>query len=105
MTKEKLLILDGNSLMNRAFYALPMLTNSEGLHTNALYGFMNMLFKMKEEIKPDYIVCTFDRKAPTFRHENFKDYKAGRKKMPEELNEQFPVLKELLNLLAIDILK
>lgn len=103
MTKEKLLILDGNSLMNRAFYALPMLTNSEGLHTNALYGFMNMLFKMKEEIKPDYIVCTFDRKAPTFRHENFKDYKAGRKKMPEELNEQFPVLKELLNLLAIDI--
>jgi len=103
VTKEKLLILDGNSLMNRAFYALPMLTNSEGLHTNALYGFMNMLFKMKEEIKPDYIVCTFDRKAPTFRHENFKDYKAGRKKMPEELNEQFPVLKELLNLLAIDI--
>lgn len=103
MAKEKLLILDGHSLMNRAFYALPMLTNSEGLHTNALYGFTNMLFKMKEEIKPDYIVCTFDRKAPTFRHEEFKDYKAGRKKMPQELNEQFPVLKELLKLLAIDI--
>lgn len=103
MGKERLLILDGHSLMNRAFYALPPLTNSEGLHTNALYGFTNMLLKMKEEIKPDYIVCTFDRKAPTFRHEEYKDYKAGRKKMPEELAEQFPVLKEILNLLAIDI--
>ncbi|MCM8710355.1 DNA polymerase I [Clostridium sp. SYSU_GA19001] len=103
MSKEKLLILDGNSLMNRAFYALPLLTNTEGLHTNALYGFTNMLFKMKEDIKPDYIVCTFDRKAPTFRHQEYKEYKAGRKKMPQELNEQFPVLKELLKLLAIDI--
>jgi DNA polymerase-1 len=89
--------------MNRAFYALPPLTNAEGLHTNALYGFTGMLFKMKEEIKPDYIVCTFDRKAPTFRHEEYKEYKAGRKKMPPELGEQFPVLKELLNLLAIDV--
>jgi DNA polymerase-1 len=103
MPKEKLIILDGHSLMNRAFYALPPLTNSEGLHTNALYGFTNMLFKMKEEIKPDYIVCTFDRKAPTFRHEEYKEYKAGRKRMPEELAEQFPVLKELLKLLAIDV--
>lgn len=103
MGRERLLILDGNSLMNRAFYALPPLTNSEGLHTNALYGFTNMLLKMKEEIVPDYIVCTFDRKAPTFRHEEYKDYKAGRKKMPDELAEQFPVLKDILNLLAIDI--
>lgn len=103
MTKEKLLILDGHSLMNRAFYALPPLTNSEGLHTNALYGFTSMLFKMREEIKPDYIVCTFDRKAPTFRHEEYKDYKAGRKKMPPELAEQFPTLKELLNLFAINL--
>lgn len=103
MTNEKLLILDGHSLMNRAFYALPPLTNSEGLHTNALYGFINMLVKMKEEMKPDYIVCTFDRKAPTFRHEEYKDYKAGRKKMPDELREQFPVLKELLDKMAIDI--
>lgn len=103
MTKEKLLILDGHSLMNRAFYALPPLTNAEGLHTNALYGFTSMLFKMKEEIKPDYIVCTFDRKAPTFRHEEYKDYKAGRKKMPPELAEQFPTLKDLLKLFAIDI--
>lgn len=103
MEKERLLILDGNSLMNRAFYALPPLTNSEGLNTNALYGFTNMLLKMKEEIVPDYIVCTFDRKAPTFRHEEYKDYKAGRKRMPDELAEQFPVVKDILNLLAIDI--
>ncbi|MFL0247474.1 DNA polymerase I [Candidatus Clostridium stratigraminis] len=103
MAKDKLVILDGHSLMNRAFYALPPLTNTEGLHTNALYGFLNMLFKIKEEIKPDYIVCTFDRKSPTFRHEEYKDYKAGRKIMPGELAEQFPTLKELLKLLAIDI--
>jgi DNA polymerase-1 len=103
MAKEKLLILDGHSLMNRAYYALPLLTNMDGLHTNGLYGFTGMLFKMKEELKPDYIVCTFDRKAPTFRHEEYKEYKAGRKKMPPELAEQFPVLKELLELLAIDV--
>jgi DNA polymerase I len=103
MAKERLIILDGHSLMNRAFYALPPLTNADGLHTNALYGFTSMLFKMKEEINPDYIVCTFDKKAPTFRHVEYKEYKAGRKKMPPELGEQFPVLKELLNLLAINV--
>jgi len=103
LEKEKLLVLDGNSLMNRAFYALPPLTNTEGLNTNAVYGFVTMLFKMREEIKPDYIVATFDKKAPTFRHEHYKDYKAGRKRMPPELEEQFPVLKDLLKLLAIDI--
>ena len=100
---ERLLILDSNSLMNRAFYAIPPLTNSEGIHTNAVYGFTNMLFKMKEEIKPDYIVAAFDRKAPTFRHKEYEDYKAGRKKMPPELGEQFPIIKELLNLLAVNI--
>ena len=100
---ERLLILDSNSLMNRAFYALPPLTNSEGVHTNAVYGFTNMLLKMKEEIKPDYIVAAFDLKAPTFRHKEFEDYKAGRKKMPDELKEQFPIIKELLDLLSINI--
>ncbi|PRR83431.1 DNA polymerase I [Clostridium vincentii] len=100
---EKLLILDSNSLMNRAFYALPPLTNSEGIHTNAIYGFTNMLLKLKEQIKPDYIVATFDRKAPTFRHKEYEEYKAGRKKMPPELAEQFPLMKELLELLAISI--
>ncbi|MDQ0148444.1 DNA polymerase I [Eubacterium multiforme] len=100
---KKLLILDSNSLMNRAFYALPPLTNSEGVHTNAIYGFTNMLLKMKEDIKPDYIVAAFDKKAPTFRHKEYEDYKAGRKKMPEELREQFPLIKEMLTLLGIKI--
>ncbi|AKN32344.1 DNA polymerase I [Clostridium carboxidivorans P7] len=103
MSKEKLLILDGNSLMNRAFYALPPLTNSQGLHTNGVYGFVTMLLKMREEINPNYIVCTFDRSAPTFRHNEYKDYKAGRKRMPEELAEQFPVVKKLLNMLSISM--
>ncbi|MBD7912189.1 MULTISPECIES: DNA polymerase I [Clostridium] len=100
---ERLLILDSNSLMNRAFYALPPLTNSEGIHTNAIYGFTNMLLKMKEEFKPDYIVSAFDRKAPTFRHVEYDEYKAGRKKMPDELREQFPLIKEILELLSINI--
>ncbi|MDU1322473.1 MAG: DNA polymerase I [Clostridium botulinum] len=103
MNKERLLILDSNSLLNRAFYALPDLMTEEGIHTNAIYGFVNMLLKMKEEIKPDYIVAAFDRKAPTFRHEEYKDYKAGRKKMPEELAQQFPIVKDLLSALAINI--
>lgn len=100
---EKLLILDSNSLMNRAFYALPPLTNSEGIYTNAIYGFTNMLLKMQEEIKPDYIVAAFDKKAPTFRHKEYEDYKAGRKKMPPELSQQFPLIKELLGLMGINI--
>lgn len=98
---ERLLILDSNSLLNRAFYAIPELTNSEGIHTNAVYGFVNMLFKMKEELKPDYIVATFDKKGPTFRHNEYKEYKAGRKQMPSELAEQFPIIKEILSLLSI----
>lgn len=98
---ERLLILDSNSLLNRAFYAIPELTNSEGIHTNAVYGFVNMLFKMKEELKPDYIVAAFDKKGPTFRHNEYKDYKAGRKQMPSELAEQFPIIKEILSLLSI----
>ena len=103
MNKERLLILDGHSLMYRAFFALPPLTNKEGIHTNAIYGFIKMLLKMKEEIKPDYIVTTFDKKAPTFRHKEYEDYKAGRAKMPDELNEQFPIVKDILNKLAINI--
>ncbi|HEY8893035.1 MAG TPA: DNA polymerase I [Clostridium sp.] len=103
MSKERLLILDGHSLMYRAFYALPALTNSDGIYTNAVYGFTTMLLKMKEEFAPDYIVTTFDRKAPTFRHEEYKDYKAGRKKMPDELRGQFSLVRELLEKMAIDI--
>src|SRR3712207_125014 len=86
MNKERLLILDGHSLMYRAFFALPPLTNKEGIHTNAIYGFIKMLLKMKEEIKPNYIVIAFDKKAPTFRHKEYEDYKAGREKMPSELD-------------------
>ncbi|MGL5354701.1 MAG: PIN domain-containing protein, partial [Clostridium sp.] len=82
---ERLLILDSNSLLNRAFFARPPLTTSEGVHTNAVYGFANMLFKLRDELKPDYIVAAFDRKGPTFRHKEFDEYKAGRKKMAPEL--------------------
>ena len=100
---ERLIILDGNSLLNRAFYAIPPLSNKNGIQTNAVHGFMSMLFKMKNDIAPNHIVCTFDRKAPTFRHLEYGDYKAGRKKMPDELREQFPIVKEILELLSITI--
>lgn len=100
---ERLLILDSNSLLNRAFFAIPPLTTSEGVNTNAVYGFANMLFKLKDELKPDYIVAAFDRKGPTFRHKEFDEYKAGRKKMAPELAEQFPLIKEILTLLSITI--
>ncbi len=103
MSKERLLILDGNSLLYRAFYAMPALTNSEGIYTNAVYGFTNMLFKMIEDIEPDYIVTAFDRAAPTFRHVEYDEYKAGRKKMPDELGMQFPIVKDLLQKMAINI--
>ena len=96
---ERLLILDSNSLLNRAFYAIPELTTSEGIHTNAVYGFVNMLFKMRDELKPNYIVAAFDKKGPTFRHKEYQEYKAGRKKMPPELAEQFPIIKEILKYL------
>ncbi len=100
---KKLLILDSNSLMNRTFYALPPLTNSDGINTNAIYGFMNMLFKMKDEFNPNSIIATFDLRAPTFRHKQYADYKAGRKKMPPELAEQFPIIKKLLKFMGIKI--
>jgi DNA polymerase-1 len=89
--------------MNRAFYALPPLTNSDGINTNAIYGFINMLFKMKEEVNPDAIIATFDLKAPTFRHKEYSEYKAGRNKMPPELAEQFPIIKELFKFMGIKI--
>jgi len=91
------MIIDGNSLINRAFYALPDLTNKEGVHTNAVFGFMNMLHKILDDYKPDYISVAFDMKKPTFRHKEFEDYKAHRKKMPLELSEQIPILKEILD--------
>ncbi|WP_461206299.1 DNA polymerase I [Clostridium sp. DL1XJH146] len=103
MKKERLLILDGHSLMYRAFYGLPQFTNKEGLHTNAIYGFINMLYKIKDELEPDYIVTAFDRKAPTFRQKEYGEYKAHRETMPVELREQFPIMREILQKLAINI--
>ncbi|EMT38699.1 DNA polymerase I [Thermoanaerobacter thermohydrosulfuricus] len=94
---SKFLVIDGSSLMYRAYYALPMLTTSEGLHTNALYGFTMMLIKLIEEEKPDYIAIAFDKKAPTFRHKEYQDYKATRQAMPEELAEQVDLLKEIID--------
>lgn len=105
MNKRKLVILDGNSLINRAFYALPPMTTSDGQPTGAIYGFTTMLFKIYQEVEPDYIISAFDRKAPTFRHLEYKEYKAGRKKMPEELALQLDPLKKLLSAFNIGILE
>ena len=102
--KEKILLIDGHSILNRAFYGLPDLTNAEGLHTNAIYGFLNILFKMVEEEKPDYLTVAFDVHAPTFRHEMYKEYKGTRKPMPQELREQVPVMKDLLAAMGIEII-
>ncbi|MGB7604757.1 MAG: DNA polymerase I [Lutisporaceae bacterium] len=101
MNKEKLVIIDGNSLMHRAFYALPPLTNSKGLHTNVIYGFINMLYKLIDELKPTHIGIAFDRKAPTLRHLDYAEYKAGRQKMSEDMVEQIPVLKEIISAMNI----
>ena len=94
---KTLVIIDGNSIINRAFYALPEMSNKQGLKTNAIYGFTNMLLKIIDTYNPTHISVAFDRKAPTFRHIEFKEYKAGRKKMPDELREQFEPLKDLLD--------
>ncbi|MDL2253169.1 DNA polymerase I [Ruminococcaceae bacterium OttesenSCG-928-I18] len=96
----KLLVLDGNSILNRAFYGIKLLTTKEGMYTNAIYGFMNILLKLEADEKPDEIAVAFDLAAPTFRHEMYDGYKAQRKGMPEELAGQLPVLKELLALLG-----
>lgn len=95
------MIVDGNSIINRAFYAVPILTNSEGIYTNAVYGFLNIVFKLIEEESPQYIAVTFDLPAPTFRHQKYADYKGNRKTMPEELKQQIPILKDLLDAMGI----
>ncbi len=103
--EKTLVIIDGNSIINRAFYALPEMNNKDGLKTNAIYGFTTMLFKIIDTYKPTHISVAFDRKAPTFRHKEFEEYKAGRKKMPDELKEQFEPLKELLDKFNINRLE
>ena len=98
---EKLLLIDGNSLINRAFYAMPLLVTKNGTYTNAVYGFMNMFFKMLSSAKPTHVCVAFDRKEPTFRHEMYKEYKGTRKPMPEELRPQIDMLKEVLALSGV----
>ncbi|MDR6879056.1 DNA polymerase I [Bacillus sp. 3255] len=98
---DKLIIIDGNSIANRAFYALPLLSNSSGLHTNAVYGFTTMLLKLIEEEKPTHFLVAFDAGKITFRHKEYTEYKGGRAKTPSELSEQFPLIKELLKAFKI----
>ena len=98
------MLIDGHSILNRAFYALPDMTNSKGLHTNAILGFLNIMFKFLDEEKPTHFAVAFDLSAPTFRHEMFKEYKGTRKPMPEELREQVPVIKEVLKAMDIPLM-
>lgn len=100
---EKIMLIDGNSIINRAFYAVPFLSNKNGEYTNAVYGFLNIFFKLYDEEKPDYIAVAFDLPKPTFRHEKFSDYKGTRKGMPDELASQLPVLKDVLKSMDIKI--
>ena len=102
---QKLVLIDGHSILNRAFYGVPDLTNSQGLHTNAVYGFLNIMFKILEEEQADYLAVAFDVHAPTFRHEIYKEYKGTRKPMPTELREQVPVMKQMLLAMGICVVE
>lgn len=103
--REKIVLIDGHSILNRAFYGVPDLTNGEGLHTNAIYGFLNIMFKIIDEEKPEFLAVAFDLKAPTFRHKIYPEYKGTRKGMPDELREQVPVMKEVLHSMGILIME
>ena len=105
---KKLVLIDGNSIMNRAFYGImgsKMLTTKDGKYTNAVYGFLAILFKLLEDIDPNYLVVAFDLKAPTARHKLYEGYKANRHGMPDELAEQMPMIKEILTAMNIDIVE
>lgn len=101
----KLVLVDGHSILNRAFFGIPDLTNSEGLHTNAVYGFLNILFKILDEEQPDYLTVAFDAHAPTFRHKMYDAYKGTRKPMAEELRQQVPLMKEMLTAMGVTIVE
>ena len=103
---KRIVIIDGNSLINRAFYAMqrPMITK-EGIYTQGIYGFINMLTKIQDDYAPDYMAVAWDRKAPTFRHEEYSEYKAGRKKMPPELAMELPIMKDILAAMSIENLE
>src|SRR3989344_1757687 len=100
---KKLVLIDSNALVHRAFHALPPMNNSQGVMTNAVYGFMSILMKMIKDLRPDYIAATFDLAAPTFRHEEFAEYKAHREKAPDELHAQVPLVTEVLAAFGIPI--
>ena len=105
---KKLLLIDGNSIMNRAFYGImgsKMLTTKDGKYTNAVYGFLAIMFKIMEDLNPDYMAVSFDLKAPTARHKMYDKYKANRHGMPDELKEQMPMIKEVLRAMNIDIVE
>lgn len=102
---SKLVLIDGHSILTRAFFGVPDLTTGTGLHTNAVYGFLNIMFKILEEEKPEYLMVAFDVKAPTFRHEIYKEYKGTRKPMPNELHQQVPVIKDVLTSMNIKIIE
>ena len=101
--KDKILLIDAYSIICRGFYALPLLSTSHGYHTNAMLGFLNILFRTIDEEKPKYIAVAFDEHAPTFRHEMYSEYKGQRKPMPSELKEQVPYVKEVLNAMNVSI--
>ena len=100
---EKFVLIDGNSLLNRAFYATPVFTTKSGLPTNGVFGFVKLLLKIISDKKPSYFAVAFDLHAPTFRHKLYDNYKAGRKPMPQELVVQVPILKEVLTIMGIKI--
>ncbi len=100
---EKIVLIDGHSILNRAFYGLPDLTNSEGLHTNGVYGFLNIMTRILEEEKPQYLTVAFDVHAPTFRHQMYGEYKGTRKAMPQELREQVPLIRQVLEAMGVCI--
>ena len=102
---EKFLIVDGNSILNRAFYGLAgaRMTTKDGIHTNAVFGFLNIYYMIIDKFNPDYVAVAFDLKAPTFRHKMYEEYKGTRKGMPDELKEQVPIIKEVLKAMNIHI--
>ena len=102
--KEKILLIDGHSMLNRGFYGLPLLSNSKGVHTNAVLGFLNIMLKVISEEEPDYITVAFDEHAPTFRHEMYEAYKGTRHAMPDELKEQVPIIKDVLSSMGIELI-
>nr|WP_300002789.1 DNA polymerase I [Tissierella sp.] len=105
MDNNKLMIIDGSSLLHRAFYALPLLTTKEGVYTNGVYGFLTMFYKITEEYDPGYICVAFDKKGPTFRHKEYKEYKGTRSKSPSELAQQFPIIRDVLKAMNVVVLE